>query len=255
MCLHSVSSGKNYPIDRCIRYISQYLYVFHQIPICNILDIPSVHAWDFASAPVCRRFRQTTIRPQAGSLWSWILWGPFTSLFRGCCEAGVAWVQAVLERQQNLMLSTILQSPQGFLLTMHLDWKGCSRIVWDLVDSWKSNHANQGFWQKRCPLEAQSVQWACGLCMVGTCYLEIGKGSPEPREANPCWLHVTTWDVFCGNVEISNSTIPHWAFFAIGELRAKLPVCSSDWIPLHPGALQAKCNRRSKMLAGICHLS
>ena len=149
--------------------------------------------------------------------------------------------------------------PTRFLVN-HIDWKGRWKVVWNLVQySWKSNRANQGFWQKRCLMETQGVQWACGLRMVGTCYLEIGKGSPEPREANPCWLHVTTWDFFRDNFEITNSIKFHRStlsiFFPIGELRAKLPVCSSDWIPLHPGALQARCNWRSRMLAGICHLS
>ena len=95
--------------------------------------------------------------------------------------------------------------PTRFLVN-HIDWKGRWKVVWNLVQySWKSNRANQGFWQKRCLMETQGVQWACGLRMVGTCYLEIGKGSPEPREANPCWLHVTTWDFFWDNFEITNS--------------------------------------------------
>ena len=77
--------------------------------------------------------------------------------------------------------------------------------------SWKSNNENQGFWQERCPVEVEGLQWACGLRLVGTCYIEIGKGSPEPREAYPCWLHVTTWDFFW------TSTGPHWAFWIEGQ--------------------------------------
>ena len=105
--------------------------------------------------------------------------------------------------------------PTRFLVN-HIDWKGRWKVVWNLVQySWKSNRANQGFWQKRCLMETQGVQWACGLRMVGTCYLEIGKGSPEPREANPCWLHVTTWDFFWDNFEITNSIKFHRSTLSI----------------------------------------
>ena len=105
--------------------------------------------------------------------------------------------------------------PTRFLVN-HIDWKGRWKVVWNLVQySWKSNRANQGFWQKRCLMETQGVQWACGLRMVGTCYLEIGKGSPEPREANPYWLHVTTWDFFWDNFEITNSIKFHRSTLSI----------------------------------------
>ena len=75
--------------------------------------------------------------------------------------------------------------------------------------SWKSNNENQGFWQERCPVEVEGLQWACGLRLVGTCYIEIGKGSPEPREAYPCSLHVTTWDFFL-NIYRSTLSILNW---------------------------------------------
>ena len=204
-----------------------------------ILAIDS-NPWDFPSAPACRRFRQTTIRPQVGSLWPWILRGPYANLFRGCCEAGVGWVQTVLERQQDLMLSTIIQSPQGFLST-NIRWKRCSkvmRVLGKAIMKTKVFDKNDALWK----LKAYNGRVVCAWLAHATLKLARAAPSPERLILADC---MSPPEIFFEHLQV------HTEHF---ELRAKLPVCSSDWIPLLSGAPRARCKWRLKMLAGICHL-
>ena len=171
-----------------------------------ILSIDS-NPWDFPSAPACGRFRQTIIRPQVGSLWPWILRGPYANLFRGCCEAGVGWVQTVLERQQDLMLSTIIQSPQGFLST-NIRWKRCSkvmRVLGKAIMKTKVFDKNDALWK----LKAYNGRVVCAWLAHATLKLARAAPSPERLILAHC---MSPPEIF-----FWTSTGPHWAFWVEGQ--------------------------------------